>query len=289
MATTRLTRSAPLAHRLAHRYCVAGWRRRTPVWRLAERWSAPARAVVQVAGGELMVDRRYPLDRDIYRGLFEVVELDLVAPLVWRGDACVDVGANVGLYSVLFAARSVTGPVIAFEPSPTFVRLRENLGRFGNATAINLALGASTDRLRLHRTYGDHHTNLREATEQDYEVEVRRLDDIPDVQALTQVDFLKIDVEGWESAVMAGAWSLWTEQKVGIALIEANRAWGSVDYLDAVERLGYHCFEVRLRRAAMRLRHAVRLQPLSLAEMPPHVNVLIVRPDRLHRLGARVG
>jgi FkbM family methyltransferase len=287
MTTTRLTRSAPLAHRLAHRYCAAGWRGRTAVWRLADRWPAPTCSVVQVAGGDLGVDRRFPHDREVYRGFFEVGELGLVARLIRPGDVCVDIGANVGVYSVLFASCTVDGPVFAFEPSPTFRRLEENLRRFNNATAFNLGLGAANGTLRLNRADGDHHANFREGTNGDTAVDVRRLDSIPEIATLPEVDFMKIDAEGWESQVMAGAHDLWNEHKVGMALVEVNPAWGPVDYLDAVERLGYRCFELRLRRVAAGMRHILRLQALSLADIPSQVNVLIVRPDRLQRLSAQ--
>ena len=258
------------------------------MWRLADRWSAPTPTVVRVADARLTLDERFALDREIYRGLFEAAELGLVAPLIQRGDSCVDVGANVGLYSVLFAARSVDGPVLAFEPTPTFERLRDNLQPFPNATAFNFALGAKPDTLRIDPADGDHHASFRGTGDAGYEVEVRPLDDIAEVQALAEIDFMKIDVEGWESQVMAGATSLWSQKRVAMALVETNAGWGDpVDYLGTVEELGYRCFEIRLRLAAGRLRKVVDLRPLNLATIPPQINVLIVRPDRLERLCQR--
>lgn len=288
MTVTRLTSPAPLAHRLAHRYCAAGWRGRTAVWRLANRWTSPSCSVVQVAGGDLAVDQRFSLDRDIYRGHFEVAELSLVAPLISPGDSCIDVGANVGLYSVLFAARAVHGRVFAFEPSPTFTRLEENLRGFANATAFNFGLGAKTETLRLNLADADQHANFREATDADHEVQVRRLDDISEVRALEQVDFLKVDAEGWESQVMAGASSLWNQHKIGMALIEANPAWDAVDYLETVKNLGYRCFEVKRRRTAGGMRFVLDLQALEPTDVHQQANVLIVRPDRVQRLEARL-
>jgi FkbM family methyltransferase len=238
--------------------------------------------VVRVAGSELALDERFALDREIYRGLFEV---GLVAPLVQPGDSCIDVGANVGLYSVLFAARSVGGRVLAFEPTPTFERLRDNLRPFPTATAFNFALGAETDTLRIDPADGDHHASFRGQGDAGYEVDVRPLDDVAEAQAMAEIDFLKVDVEGWESQVMAGASGLWAERRIAIALVETNAGWGDpVDYLETVEGLGYRCFEIRLRLTAGRLRKVVDLQPLNLAAIPPQINVLIVRPDRLSRL-----
>ena len=157
---------------------------------------------------------------------------------------------------------------------------------FNNATAFRLGLGAAAGTLRLDLADGDHHANFREGTDADYEVDVRRLDDVPEVQALPTVDFLKVDVEGWESQVMDGATNLWNQHKIGMALIEANPAWGPVDYLDTFMNLGYQCFGLLPRRAVGGLRNVLHLQTLDPAYLPPQVNVLVVRPDRMDRLRA---
>src|SRR5262249_47717733 len=59
------------------------------------------------------------------------------------GDVVWDVGANVGLYSELFARRiGATGMVCAFEPAPAcFEALRRRLGPFSQARLFNFALG----------------------------------------------------------------------------------------------------------------------------------------------------
>ncbi len=284
---TRLDRSVPLAHRVAHRFCAAGWRGKTIVWKLAERWSAPVHAVVWVGGGSLSIDRTYSLDRAIYQGFFESAELRLIAKLVRPGEACIDVGANLGLYSVLFAARSGHGPVISFEPSPTFQRLQENLSHVPCATAINMGVGAEAGSLPLHLADGDDHANFREGTSADHVVDVITLDSVPAIQDLPQIDFLKIDVEGWEPQVMAGAKGLWAGRKVGIALIEVSPMWGGVDCLQTVVDLGYQCFSLLPKRLAGGLRYGMEVLPLDVRSLPPQGNVLVVRPDRMDRLAVR--
>jgi FkbM family methyltransferase len=220
---TSLASPAPLAHRLAHKYCAAGWRGRTAVWFLANRFPWPAEPSVRVAGGELRLDARIWLERALYQSIYERTQLELVSRLIRPGDACVDVGANVGVYSVLDAARSRGGRVVAFEPSPTFQRLSENLRRYPSATALNLGLSDRPGRLPLSRAGTDDiGASFRDGTSRDPEVPVARLDEVPEVRALERVDFLRIDVEGWEPNVMAGASRLWQRRMVGMALIEAN-------------------------------------------------------------------
>jgi FkbM family methyltransferase len=242
---------------------------------------------VCVAGTDLRLDSGVWLDRALYQALYERTELELVSRLVQPGDSCIDVGANVGIYSVLFAARSVDGPVIAFEPSPTFLRLRENLRSLPNATALNMGLSDQSGTLPLARAgVDDVGASFRDGRYDDQRVPVQRLDQVQEVKALEQVDFLKIDVEGWEPAVMAGASELWARRGVGLALIEANPHWGSVDYLQQLQDLGYLCFEVRQKSRVAGLRLGLDLRPLSLSELRAQVNVLAVRPDFMARVTA---
>ena len=96
------------------------------------------------------------------------------------------------------------------------------------------------------------------------------------------VDFLKIDVEGWEAQVIEGAGRIWRERRVGIALIEANPQWGSIEYLLDAQEMGYRCFEIHTKG---RVRRTLDLRPLDIPSLRQQRNVLLVRPDRMDRLG----
>src|SRR5579871_3144648 len=81
------------------------------------------------AGVQLRVYPDSELCRLIYLGGYESIERDFVSRYLRPGDVFVDVGANVGLYTVL-ASKMVgdTGSVHSFEPcSKTFRRLEENV------------------------------------------------------------------------------------------------------------------------------------------------------------------
>ena len=49
---------------------------------------------------------------------YEDWEMDSLAELIRPDDICIDVGANVGLYTVFMARHAISGSVIAFEPVP---------------------------------------------------------------------------------------------------------------------------------------------------------------------------
>jgi FkbM family methyltransferase len=137
-------------------------------------------------------------------------EIALLCSLVRPGDHALDVGANVGLYS-LFLSRAVgpAGRVVAVEPDPeTAELLRENLAVNGcdNVTVLGCALAAQDGRARLFRVEG-HRGNASladlQGTGRSVEVELRRGEEA--LAALGGAPRVaKIDVEGAEPLVFAG-------------------------------------------------------------------------------------
>ena len=130
--------------------------------------------------------------------------------LVEPGMRVLDVGANLGLYTVLLARRAgPNGRIVAFEPDPELADLlRENCALNGcaNVDVHAVALGQRNERLRLHRLVlnsGDNSLGARDGGwfREQVEVEVVALDAyLPDLRA----DFVKIDVQGWEVDVLRG-------------------------------------------------------------------------------------
>lgn len=127
-----------------------------------------------------------------------------------RDMTIVDVGANVGLYTVLLSR--LVGPggrVVAFEPEPElFAQLKRNcaLNDCGNVEAHNLALGRRADRLVLHKMLvnsGDNHFGARGggAFCRDIDAQVVALGEYaPNLKP----NLVKIDVQGWELDVLLG-------------------------------------------------------------------------------------
>ena len=136
-------------------------------------------------------------------------------PEVWKavmaelkpGDTFVDVGAFIGLYSIAVGLRlRSSGQVIAFEPdSKTFALLKEHAGLNGLSQKIELHMAAVSDK-------DGHCYFLADGSSQAQLVSSGREDaTIVDVVTLDgalngkHVDILKIDVEGYEEAVLRGA------------------------------------------------------------------------------------
>jgi FkbM family methyltransferase len=150
-------------------------------------------------------------------GSFEPNEFAFVDRVLKPGMVFIDVGANDGYYT-LFAARRVgpSGRVIAVEPSSRErAHLQRNLGRNGldNVQVVAAALGAESGFVDLHLAHGVHagHNTLGDFAHDDVirasseRVALDTLDAVVSRQGLSRVDMVKIDVEGGEAGVVAGA------------------------------------------------------------------------------------
>jgi FkbM family methyltransferase len=135
---------------------------------------------------------------------------ELLEAQVQPGMVVADIGANVGLYTYLLAkCVGERGLVYAFEPNPAlFASLETNCRTNGvaNARLHNVALGAQDDTLTLTRARfnsGDSRLSRRQASPSSgaVSVPVRPLDALLEGRPL---DFVKIDVQGWELEVFKG-------------------------------------------------------------------------------------
>lgn len=153
-------------------------------------------------------------------------EMGLVQHLLRPGDRFVDVGANIGYYSLLAAA--LVGPggaVEAFEPGrPALDRLRENiaLNRLFNVRVHALALSDATGTVRF---LGGRDTENRIAAAADasapgQNVPAARLDDL---LAGHTCALGKIDVEGAELRVLQGAEAMLSRANPPVWILEVTR------------------------------------------------------------------
>ena len=130
--------------------------------------------------------------------------------LLRPGMTVVDVGANIGYYTLLAAgAVGQAGMVFAFEPSSSnFALLQRNVAMNGcqNVILVNKALGARSGVAELHLGASQQHSLFRDSVRHSgsERVEVTSLDDFMGGLGWPVVDVIKIDVEGAEPAVIDG-------------------------------------------------------------------------------------
>jgi FkbM family methyltransferase len=143
------------------------------------------------------------------RTSFESEETHLCRALVGQGDLCMDVGAHIGYYSLLLSRRvGPSGRVIAIEPDPdNHQLLSRNCAReirAGLVSTFQAALGhrggkaklyKSKDSTAMHRLYPSIC-----CSDESIEVPVITGDSL----RVTGIDFLKIDIEGYEVPALKG-------------------------------------------------------------------------------------
>jgi FkbM family methyltransferase len=191
----------------------------------------------------------------------ETYEAALLERVLRPGMTVLDVGANHGLFS-LEAAHFVgdSGRIHAFEPAPaTRGLLQANLAANdldGLVRVFPHALGAAPGaaRLRVHHELSGLNTlapeditwnRTRLHADEVIEVPVRRLDDHAREHKVDAVDFLKVDVEGYELSVLRGARSLLEGRRVRAIMLEvgdvtcANARVAPAEILDYLHGLGY--------------------------------------------------
>lgn len=160
---------------------------------------------------------------NLYCGLHEFNDMTFLLHFLRKEDYFLDIGANVGTYSLL-ASGHVGAKSIAFEPVPqTFATLKANiaLNRLeSKVNAKNSAIGAEQGKIKF--TQGlDTMNHIATSTDQNVvEVEVNTLDAIMLENKMPTL--IKIDVEGFETAVIQGSKQTLADNKLKAIIIELN-------------------------------------------------------------------
>src|SRR5262249_14717294 len=145
-------------------------------------------------------------------GLWEPNITSWISSSLRRGDSFIDVGANIGYYSLLASSLvGQQGSVVAVEASPkTFSELQTNLtlNKTNNVRSVNLAASDRIGKVKIFRGH-EHNTGL--TTVLDYkgfefecEVAAAPLSEILQPREMKHARIVKIDVEGAELSVVAG-------------------------------------------------------------------------------------
>lgn len=179
------------------------------------------------------------IEREQIRGLFfEAEELAFLAEKLPHGLRIVDVGANTGNHTLFFAVEMEAEIVTPIEPLPraaAAIRALVAENRLGNVdlSLLGWAVGAEEGRLRgiPSTTAGLGATHF--VADPAGDVQVRPLDSL----ALGKIDFIKIDAEGMEMQVLAGAATIIAAQHP-ILYVEVVDE-GVAEFMSWVDRNGY--------------------------------------------------
>ena len=187
------------------------------------------------------------LDLVRYHPQYSIGQYAYVASLQIK--TVIDVGAHTGEFAMMIAKMMPGVMVLSFEPQQAeFAELEANLRGLPNARAFKFALGERNETLALHRSAFSQSSSLRTMTELHKEafpesagesreqVEVRRLDDVLSDVAVAPKILLKIDAQGYEDKVLAGAPRTLAQSKAAIIEVSFRELYEGQPLFDSIYR-----------------------------------------------------
>lgn len=190
-------------------------------------------------------------------GLYEKSEISIISKFIKNGDVFFDIGANHGWYSLNFAKKYPDLKIYAFEPiAKVYNHFNENIkiNSIGNINAFNMGFWFEDTVLKFN-FYEDFSAassvnNILDRNDVTLlECNVQKLDTFVKTNSITQIDFIKCDVEGAEFFVLQGGKEAFIEFRP-ILFVEMLRKWSAKfnyhpnNCIEYMKELGYGCFEI---------------------------------------------
>jgi FkbM family methyltransferase len=192
----------------------------------------PAETSVQIDGVNFHLRLNDYVQREIFFGIYEEEELAVALSCLKPGDVALDIGANIGYFSLHFARRvGAEGAVHSFEPDPdVHAQLLRNRSLNGFATVIvphQLAVADSPGQMAFHRSSPENAgwgslAKFGDIPSTEASVKVTTLDEFAEAQKLAKVALLKVDVEAYEVELLRGAQKCLQRKLFDRVLIEFN-------------------------------------------------------------------
>ena len=168
-----------------------------------------------------------------------------------EGDTVIDIGAHIGRYTITSSKQvGSTGKVVAIEADPdNFQLLKRNiaLNNLTNVLPLNYAVFSTRTRMKLYEQSASAKYNsvmLTRARTMNYvEVNADTLDSILEQNRITQVNWIKIDVEGAEFEVLKGSTKTLSSNDISL-LVEIHNIDDPSHYDNILDFLKYHNYEI---------------------------------------------
>jgi len=234
-------------------------------------------------------------ETSIFRtGTYEDGTLEVIRAFLSEGDIFLDIGANVGLMSLLASQLvGASGQIHSFEPVPELnsilsASIRAN--GFKNVFLHRLALGSREEQRQL---FEHPEVNRGSSTMMDWgdrtrgvPVSVGTLDNFVSARLpLRRIALAKIDVEGWELEVLKGGLKLLTGPNCPAICIEYSALhpmFGGtpLDVYALITSLGYRVFKLQKGKSAKSPLFPIQ----SPDHLPEHDNLFCFKEEQLRRL-----
>jgi len=189
-------------------------------------------------------------------GDYERKELEMMRNFIGLKSVILDIGSNIGWYSLNYSRLAKKGLIFAYEPVPkTFKYLKENIELNGtkNIAPFNFGLSDVNKTLTFYYDPGlSGSTSMRRLHEDRKKIKikckVKRLDDIK--LRTKRIDFIKCDIEGAEIFAIKGGLKTIDRHKP-VLFLEMLRKWAKKfgyhpnDIIKIMNKIGYLCFFAR--------------------------------------------
>lgn len=162
----------------------------------------------------------------LYCGLYDYDEMNFLLRYLHTEDSFLDIGANIGVYTLLAASKIHAGSLHSFEVLPkNYARLQENLrlNQFDQVKTYQIAVSEQPGTVALNLAEGDSMPFITHSeTNSTITVPTDTLDNLLQNHSLTNLTLAKMDIEGAELLALKGAVSLLKQQRPYVWILEIN-------------------------------------------------------------------
>lgn len=159
--------------------------------------------------GDFLFNNAFPIYNILYpifKSRSDRSEIDLIKRIVKSGNVVLDIGGNIGFYTkILSGLVGPKGIVYTFEPDDiNFKRLKLNTSTLKNVRLIHKAVSCDNAGVTLYKSNTlnvDHRTYAHDDTDFHEDIESTSIDALFQNQ---QVDFIKMDIQGYEMQALRG-------------------------------------------------------------------------------------
>ena len=187
----------------------------------------------------------------IYCGIYDYDEMNFLLRYLREEDSFLDIGANIGIYTLLAASKIKSGTIYSFEALPTnYQRLEENI-KLNNLTQVkpfSMAIADSVGSVTIsNNTKSDSTafitTNTTDTTAESLQISSSTLENLLQNENLNHLTLAKMDIEGAEILALKGATSLLKQQRPHVWILEllngVNHGYRKQDIAKLLQDYGY--------------------------------------------------
>lgn len=243
---------------------------------------------IELQGNRIFLDSRDSLNLLINR-FYEPLETEFVKKEIKKNNVVLDIGANIGYYTLLFARLvGEKGKVFAFEPDPdNFNLLKKNveINNYKNVVLVQKAVLNNKGKIKLYLSgtnKGDHRVYDSHDDRQFIEIESIRLDDYFK-NYNRKIDFIKIDIEGAEWEALQGMFNLLKKNQNLKILTEfwpigfKRSGIEPREYLKLLIGHGFELYHINKQKKRIEAANISKLLEIYTPEKENHTNLLGIK------------